>query len=98
MLLRASCSVRGVRAAVETRDHAEVVRLEVVYPSPPSPVEFEHALGALAVASDLCGAETGALQDEAIARTYLRLQRPDVKPQELVSESVGARETSVVAA
>lgn len=98
MLLRASCSVRGVRAAVETRDHAEVVRFEAVYASPPSPTEFEHALGALAVACDLCGAETGALQDEAIAKTYLRLQLPAVKSQEFVIESVGIGKTSVVTA
>jgi len=98
MLLRASGSVRGVRAAVETRNEAEVVRFEVVYASPPSPIEFEHALGALAVACDLCGAETVALQDEAIAKTYLRLQLPALKSQESVIESVGAWKTSVVAA
>ena len=98
MLLRASCSVRSVRAAVETRDHAAVVRFEAVYPTPPSPTEFEHSLAALAVACDLCGAETGALQDEAVARTYLRLQLPAVKSHEFIIETDGISETNVVAA
>ena len=97
LLLKASHCVRGVRAAVETHAGASEIRFETVYPTQPALIEFEHTLAALAVACDLCGAETAALQDEAIAESYLRFQGSAVRSHRLGVES-GEIRKSVVAA
>ena len=99
MLLRASRLVRGARAVGQVRDNGAVIRFETVFPSRPTARELQHALAALAVANDLCGSETVALQDEGIAEGYLRLQGWVAKSPGFIAEStIEEDEASVVAA
>lgn len=99
MLLQASHFVRGVCALAELGDNTVVWRLATGFSSPPSARELEHALTALAVACDLCGQETTALQDERVAESYLSLRGWAGKSRGLVSEStVALTQASVIAA
>jgi len=74
LLLQATAVVRMVRAAAEAGDGRTAERLEVAFMGIPAPAELQDALAALSVACRLCGEEARALEDEALAVEYLRIQ------------------------
>ncbi len=74
LLLKAAAVTRMVRAAAEAEDGRSAERLEVAFEDVPDPARLHDALAALSVACRLCGEEVRALEDEALAGEYLRIQ------------------------
>ena len=76
LLLRASGSLRLVRASAWTKSGEAGLAFEVFIPTreTPRPAEIDHALSALSMACSVCGPEAEALQDRVLARNYLRMR------------------------
>jgi len=72
-LLTACGALRLVRAAGEDGEPVRA-RFEVCFETAPTPAELDRALGALSVACRMCAREALALEDPAIAATYLLMQ------------------------
>jgi hypothetical protein len=64
--------VRFVRVVAPPSEDKTNFRIEVVFVTPPSATELDHALAALSVAWGMCSSETEVLlRDEVVARAYL---------------------------
>ncbi|MDQ2976156.1 MAG: hypothetical protein M3R69_12200 [Acidobacteriota bacterium] len=72
VLLRASGAVRLARAAIEKEEDQTLARFEANFVTAPCAAELNHALSALSVACALCGQEAKALQDEFVAKNYIK--------------------------
>ncbi len=72
LLLRVGSVVRPVRAVAAEHDGAPGLGFEVLLPPPASGEALGDALAALSIARRLCAREARALNNELIAREYLR--------------------------
>jgi hypothetical protein len=74
-LLTSAGRLRLVRPiAVEEQGGQMKFGFQVCLPPAPAAEEIHHALGALSMASRMCGPETSVLSDEAAARCYLSVR------------------------
>ncbi|HEY7545991.1 MAG TPA: hypothetical protein VID27_13955, partial [Blastocatellia bacterium] len=71
LLLKASAELRMARAAVEEEEGLSSIRFEARFDSLPGSAEVDCALAALSLACALCARETGALENDSLARRYL---------------------------
>ena len=98
-MLRASGSLRLVRASVEKSAQRWVLELEACFPEAPDPSAMNHALSALSVACGNCGPESAALARKDAAGRYLQsrgvasLRKYDVQATELSANVMAARKS-----
>jgi hypothetical protein len=74
LLLSAGGQAKLARPAIDEQTNRITARFEVTFTSIPAVNELTHALSALSVASEICGRETRAIQDETIATHYLTIR------------------------
>lgn len=88
LMLSAGGQVKLARPAVEEQANRIAARFEVFFASIPRVTELTHALSALSLASELCGREAKAIQDDTVARHYLAIANTAAEPAESGEEQM----------
>ena len=73
LLLETGARVRLARPSIDERQDQIVLRFEVRFATMPTAVELSRAFASLSVACAMSGREARAIQDDAIARSYLAM-------------------------
>jgi hypothetical protein len=91
LLLSGGGQVKLASPAVDEQPDRIAVRFRVVFSALPAVGELTHALSALSIASEICGRETRAIQDDSIARHYLAIS-------DIAAELAESRKTAISSA